>query len=121
MDIVAKVLVGVVAVLHVWFLVLEMFLWRGPQGRRTHGLSAADAEVTATLAANQGIYNGFVAAGLLYSLVAPTRVAFHFAVFFLVGVIVLGLYGAATASRRIVFFQSLPAALALAAVLVARA
>ncbi len=84
------------AVLQAWFMVLEMVLWRKPLERRTFNLTPERAEATATLAANQGLYNGFLAAGL----VAPQPTAFHFKLFFLVCVIVAGLFGAATVSRR---------------------
>ena len=111
---------GLIAILHVWFLVLEMFLWRTPLGRKTFGTSAQDAEVMATLAANQGLYNGFLAAGLAYSLIVRSPVDVHFQVFFLGCVLLAGLYGGFTASRRILVFQALPAAVALALVVLAR-
>lgn len=121
MSIVASVLVALVAVLHVWFLVLEMLLWRKPLGMRTFALTPERAELTASLAANQGLYNGFLAAGLAVGLVAPQPTAFHFKLFFLTCVIIAGLFGAATVSRRILLIQALPAALALVAVLLAGA
>lgn len=119
MTIIAVVLIGVTALLHLWFLVLEMFLWRTPFGMRTFGLSPQTAEATATLAANQGLYNGILAAGLGWSLVAPEETAFAFRVFFLLAVIVAGIFGGLTVSRRIILVQALPAALALGAVLLA--
>ncbi len=119
MSIVAAILVAIVAILHVWFLILEMVLWRKPVGMRTFDLTPERAELTATLAANQGLYNGFLAAGLFVGLLAPQPTAFHFKLFFLVCVIVAGLFGAATVSRRILLVQALPAALALAAVVLA--
>jgi putative membrane protein len=119
MTIVAVVLIGVTALLHLWFLVLEMFLWRTPFGMRTFGLTTQTAEATATLAANQGLYNGILAAGLGWSLVAPESTAFALRLFFLVAVIVAGIFGGLTVSRRIIFVQALPAALALGAVLLA--
>jgi len=119
MPIVASVLVAIVAILHVWFLVLEMVLWRKPLGMRTFGLTPEHAEITASLAANQGLYNGFLAAGLMVGLVAAEPTAFHFKLFFLVCVIVAGIFGAATVSRRILLVQALPATLALGAVLIA--
>ncbi|MBA2570547.1 MAG: DUF1304 domain-containing protein [Chloroflexi bacterium] len=119
MSIVAAVLIALVAALHVWFLVLEMILWQKPLGMRTFGLTAERAELTATLAANQGLYNGFLAAGLLVGLIAPQPTAFHFKLFFLACVIVAGVFGAATVSRRILLIQALPGALALGAVLLA--
>ncbi|WP_327011055.1 DUF1304 domain-containing protein [Dactylosporangium sp. NBC_01737] len=119
MNIVALVLVGLVAALHAYFLVLEMFLWTAPRTRAAFGTTAEFAEASKALAANQGLYNGFLAAGLVYGMIAEDPVGFAVRVFFLVCVIVAGLYGAATASRRILLVQALPGALALAAVLIA--
>ena len=110
----AHVLVLLVALLHVWFLVLEMFLWKTPLGRKTFGTTAEDAEKMAVLAANQGLYNGFLAAGLVFFLVRDGLVAGRTPLlFFLACVVVAGVYGAATANRRILFIQALPAAVAL--------
>ncbi|MFE1796453.1 DUF1304 domain-containing protein [Streptomyces sp. NPDC059517] len=120
MQTLANVLVGLVAVLHVYILVLEMFLWERKPGRGLHGFDAEMARATAPLAANQGLYNGFLAAGLIWGLIADDPTGFAAQVFFLVCVVVAGLYGAATANRRILFAQALPGALALTAVLVAR-
>ncbi|MEV6006472.1 DUF1304 domain-containing protein [Streptomyces sp. NPDC051976] len=119
MKVVAEILVGAVAAFHVYVMVLEMFLWQGPRGRALHGLNADGAKVTAPLAANQGLYNGFLAAGLVWGLIASDPVGFQAQVFFLCCVIVAGAYGAATASRKILFVQFAPAAVTLAAVLVA--
>lgn len=119
MDIVASVLVALVAALHAYFLVLEMFLWTAPRTRAAFGTTAEFAEQSKTLAANQGLYNGFLAAGLVWGLIADDPAGFAFRVFFLACVIVAGIYGAATASRRILLIQALPGALALAAVLIA--
>jgi putative membrane protein len=116
-NIVAGFLVGLVAALHLYFLVLEMFLWTTPTGRRVFGLEAAFAEESKSLAANQGLYNGFLVAGLVWGLVADRT---DVKVFFLVCVVVAGLYGAVTVSRRILVVQAAPAALALVAVLVSR-
>lgn len=116
MTTLATALVLLVAVLHALFLVLEMFLWTTPRGRAAFGTSVEDAETTKVLAANQGLYNGFLAAGLIWALWRGVDGAGREpAVFFLVCVLVAGLFGAATASRRILFVQALPAALALAA------
>lgn len=112
----ANVLITLVAIIHAYILVLEMFLWTRPAGRRAFGLSEAFASQTATLAANQGLYNGFLSAGLVYGLIQGTE-GFTFKVFFLVCVTVAGIYGAATASRKILFVQAVPALLALAALL----
>lgn len=116
MPIVANILVGLVAALHLYFLALEMFMWNTPTGRRVFGTTPEFAQASATLAANQGLYNGFLAVGLLWSLVRPG--AGHEMQRFLLGcVIVAGLYGGATVSRRILYVQALPAAVALALVL----
>ena len=113
MQLIAGALVVVVAALHVYFLVLEMFLWTTPFGRRTFGMSADLAQSTRTLAANQGLYNGFLAAGLLWGLVwygIPGGRAIL--TFFLGCVVIAGIYGAWTVSRRILFVQAAPAAIA---------
>ena len=116
MSTVAAIVVGLVALLHVWFLVLEMFLWDKPAGLKAFGQTLEAARASKVLAANQGLYNGFLAAGLAWGLAlgaAGTGVK----VFFLACVIVAGLFGAATASRKILFVQAIPAAIALALVL----
>jgi putative membrane protein len=115
-SLLARALLALVAALHLYFLVLEMFLWRRPTGRRVFRLTEAQAESTATLAANQGLYNGFLAAGLLWAVWAPPLMRVPLATFFAGCVVVAGLFGAATVSRRILIVQALPAALALAAV-----
>ena len=119
MRLAADILVALVALLHLWFLVLEMFLWDKPLGLKTFRHSAAEAAASKVLAANQGLYNGFLAAGLAWGLTlgaAGTSVK----VFFLACVIVAGVYGAATAAKKILYVQALPAAVALALVLLAR-
>ena len=116
----ANVLVGVVAALHAYFLVLEMFLWATPFGQKTFRRTRAQQEETKALAQNQGLYNGFLAAGLVWSFFAPPAFAFSLRAFFLACVIVAGAFGAATASRKILFVQALPGALALALVLAVR-
>jgi putative membrane protein len=114
MSWIANILVALVALLHVYFLVLEMFLWTKPQGLKTFRLSLEKATDSAILAANQGLYNGFLAAGLFWGLVHPTPTfAFQIKAFFLICVVVAGVYGAATVSRRILYVQAAPAALAL--------
>jgi putative membrane protein len=111
---IANVLVALVALLHIYFLVLEMFLWTKPLGLKTFGQSLEKATDSAVLAANQGLYNGFLAAGLVWGLVHPTPAfGFQIKAFFLLCVIVAGLYGATTVSRRILLVQAAPAALAL--------
>jgi putative membrane protein len=114
MNWIANLLVALVAALHIYFMVLEMFLWTKPQGLKTFHNSLEKAQDTAVLAANQGLYNGFLAAGLIWGLIqAVPGLAFQIKVFFLLCVIVAGVYGAATVSRRILFVQAAPAALAL--------
>lgn len=111
---IANLLVAVVAALHVYFLVLEMFLWTRPLGLKTFRNSIEKATESAVLAANQGLYNGFLAAGLIWGLLHPDAgVALQIKTFFLLCVIVAGIYGAATVSRRILYVQAAPAALAL--------
>jgi len=115
MIVIANVLVALVAVLHIYFLILEMFLWTKPIGLKTFGNSQERANAMAVLAANQGLYNGFLAAGLLWGLLqAVPAFALQIKVFFLICVIVAGVYGAYSVSRRILFVQAAPAALALA-------
>jgi putative membrane protein len=116
MSLASQVLAALVAVLHLYFLVLEMFLWTRPAGLRAFGQSREQAEASRVLAANQGLYHGFLAAGLLWSLLAPPELARPLRIFFLACVIAAGLYGGATASRKILFVQALPAAVALALV-----
>jgi putative membrane protein len=119
MNTLANVLVGLVALLHAGFLVLEMFLWKTPTGRRVFGLPPDVMAASAPLAANQGLYNGFLAAGLVWGLVlGPAGLSVK--VFFLSCVVVAGVFGGATAKRTILFVQALPGALALAAVGLAR-
>jgi putative membrane protein len=113
MRTIAVVLIAVVALLHLYFLVLEMFLWR-TRARRIFRMSAEKADATAQLAGNQGLYNGFLAAGLLWALLSGPDLAPR-ATFFLLCVAIAGIYGAATVQRTILFVQTLPAVLALAA------
>jgi len=116
MKIAADVLVGLVALLHIYFLVLEMFLWDKPKGMKTFGLTPEKAAMTKSLAMNQGLYNGFLAAGLAWGIWADL---FQVKVFFLGCVIIAGIFGAATASRKILWVQAVPGALALGLVLAA--
>ncbi len=113
MRVVALALIAVVALLHVSFLVLEMFLWR-TRARRSFGMTAEQADATAVLATNQGLYNGFLAAGLVWALVSGAELVPR-AEFFLWCVVVAGAFGAATVRRTILYVQALPAALALVA------
>ena len=108
----AAILVALVAIEHVYILVLEMFLWTKPAGLRAFGLSPDFAAQTATLAANQGLYNGFLAAGLFWSLIRKTD-QFAMQVFFLSCVVVAGIFGGVTAKTSILYIQALPAAAAL--------
>lgn len=108
----ANIIILLVALLHIYFLVLEMFLWDQPLGRKVFGLTPEQAQSTKVLAANQGLYNGFLAAGLIWSLSLGGAGA-PIAVFFLLCVLVAGLYGAATANKKILFVQALPAAIGL--------
>ncbi len=111
-----KFAVALIALLHVYIMILEMFLWTRPAGMRAFGTKPEFAEASKVLAANQGLYNGFLAAGLFWSLtlgVAGRPVA----IFFLACVIVAGLYGAATANRKILFVQAIPAGITLLVVL----
>ncbi len=120
MAVVSTALILFVIVFHVWAMVLEMFLWTKPLGRKTFGLSKEDAETSKTLAANQGLYNGFLAAGLLLSLFVPSPdTAFTLQVFFLACVSLAGLYGGITANMSILFMQGAPAMIALGLLLLA--
>jgi len=112
MPLLAHAVIALVALLHVWFLVLEMFLWEQPLGLRTFGQTRAAAAASKVLAANQGLYNGFLAAGLAWGLwLGPA--GFGVKVFFLGCVLVAGIFGGLTASRKILLVQALPAALGL--------
>jgi putative membrane protein len=118
--IIASIVVAAVALLHIYILVLEMFLWTSSRGRATFGTDLEFAKASAPLAANQGLYNGFLAAGLIWGLVAADVVGFPVKVFFLSCVIIAGIYGAATVNRRILFVQSVPAAVGLILVMISR-
>ena len=116
MSTAANVVVALIGILHVYILVLEMFLWDKPKGMKAFGQTPAQAAATKVLAANQGLYNGFLAAGLFWGLslgAGGTSVK----VFFLCCVLVAGLYGAATATKKILFIQAIPATIGLALVL----
>ncbi len=112
MSILTTAAISLVIVLHILFMVLEMFMWNTPFGRKTFGLKEDYAKQSAALAANQGLYNGFLAAGLLWGLVSTG--GFDALMFFLSCVIIAGIYGALTAKRSILFLQALPAAIAMA-------
>lgn len=112
MNALTNVLVGLVAALHVYFLVLEAFLWDTPYGRKTFGLTPEFASASKALAANQGLYNGFLAAGLVWGLTLGSA-GDAVKIFFLACVVVAGVFGAVTVSRKVLFIQALPAAVAL--------
>ena len=110
MTVISNLMIGVIAILHLGFLVLEMFFWNHPFGRKTFGLTKEASESSATLAANQGLYNGFLAAGLLWGLISGE---FSVNLFFLLCVLIAGMYGGFTAKRSILYIQALPAFLGL--------
>jgi putative membrane protein len=112
MSPVANILIGLVAVLHLGFLALEMFYWDHPFGRKTFKMTSEYSKASATLAANQGLYNGFLAAGLIWGLLSGDTAI---KTFFLVCVLVAGIFGGFTARRTILYIQALPALLALIA------
>jgi putative membrane protein len=112
----SNILIGLVALIHIYIVYLELFLWDKPQGMKAFGSTPEFAKASKVLAANQGLYNGFLAAGLIWGLWQGAA-GFDVKVFFLLCVIIAGLYGAATASRKILFVQALPAGLALLALL----
>lgn len=119
MYLATNVVISFVAALHLYFLVLEMFLWTKPAGRKAFGLTLEQAQSTKVLAANQGLYNGFLAAGLVWGLYLGAA-GNPIKVFFLGCVVVAGVYGAATASKKILFIQALPAAVGLGLLALAR-
>lgn len=113
----SNVIVGLIAALHLWFLVIEMFLWTKPYGLRVFRQSLETAKTSQVLAANQGLYNGFLAAGLLWGILEPSPiVAYQFKIFFLTCVMAAGIFGAFTVSRKILYVQAIPAMLGLAVV-----
>ena len=122
MNTVATIAVLLVAALHAYFMVLEMVLWTKPFGRKAFALTPEFAEATKGLAANQGLYNGFLVAGLLWSVIAglTTPLGFAVATFFLVCVVVAGVFGGITVNRKILWVQALPGAIALILVWLAR-
>jgi len=118
MEMAAQIAVALLAALHIYILVLEMFLWDKPRGLRAFGLTPELAKATRTLAANQGLYNGFLAAGLIWGLGCGQR-GVPVLIFFTICVVVAGVFGAVTANRKILFVQAIPGAVALALVLAA--
>lgn len=120
MSILATLSIAALSLLHIYILTLEMFFWTTPRGHKAFGLKPDFAIKTKTLAANQGLYNGFLAAGLFWSLIHPVpEIGKQLSLFFAGCVLVAGVYGGVTASRKIVFVQGVPAAVAIAAVLLA--
>lgn len=113
MSLVANGVVALIGLLHVYILVLEMFLWDKPAGLRAFGQTPASAAASKVLAANQGLYNGFLAAGLFWGL-SLGAAGLGVKTFFLLCVLVAGLYGGATAGKKILYIQALPAAIGLA-------
>lgn len=120
MTTLSAIAIVLVALLHLYFLVLEMFFWDKPRGMRVFGLTPEFAKASKALAANQGLYNGFLAAGLLWG-ASLGAAGYPISVFFLLCVIVAGVFGAATVNRRILWVQAFPAVVALALVLLSRA
>ena len=112
----ALILIALIALLHVYILVVEMFLWDRPYGLKAFGNTPEKARITKVMAQNQGLYNGFLAAGLFWSLLVPETYAIALANFFLGCVLVAGIYGGLTASKKIIYIQAVPALLALLAV-----
>jgi len=112
MNIFAGLMVALVALLHLYFLILEMYFWEKPLGLRTFGIKPEFAKATRSLAANQGLYNGFLAAGLMWGLILGSE-GYSIKIFFLACVIVAGIFGAVTANRKILYVQALPAFIAM--------
>ena len=117
MSTLANIVITIIALMHVWFLILEMLLWDKPTGRRAFGTTAEYAAQTKVLAANQGLYNGFLAAGLFWGLLLGGSEGLHVKLFFLGCVLVAGIYGGLTATRKVLWIQAAPAAAGLALVL----
>jgi putative membrane protein len=113
MYLASNIVVAIIAFVHIYILILEMFLWEKPAGLRAFGQTAQNARTTKVLAANQGLYNGFLAAGLFWGLWLGADGS-DVKIFFLACVLIAGFYGAATASRKILFIQAFPAAIGLA-------
>ncbi|RYY80214.1 MAG: DUF1304 domain-containing protein [Moraxellaceae bacterium] len=114
-----KILIGLIGLLHIYFLVLEMFLWDKPMGLKVFANTPEKAVLTKVLAQNQGLYNGFLAAGLFWALTLHDNFLFQVATFFLSCVVVAGVFGAITVSRKILYIQAMPAVLALMALYLA--
>jgi putative membrane protein len=119
MSILADIVIAIIALMHVWFLILEMLLWDKPTGLRAFGLTPEFAAQSKVLAANQGLYNGFLAAGLFWGLLLGGSEGTHVKIFFLGCILVAGVYGGFTATRKVLWIQAAPAAVGLALVLLA--
>ncbi|MFC3652308.1 DUF1304 domain-containing protein [Dyella humi] len=117
MSTLANIVVTIIALMHVWFLILEMVLWDKPAGRRAFGTTAEYAAQTRVLAANQGLYNGFLTAGLFWGLIVGGMEGTHVKLFFLACILVAGVYGGFSATRKVLWIQGLPAAIGIALVL----
>ena len=115
---ISKILILLIALLHVYILILEMFLWQTPKGLKAFGNTPEKAQITKPLAQNMGLYNGFLAAGLLWTLFATAELYQSLAYFFLGCVLVAGVYGSITASRKILFIQAIPALVAIISVII---
>ena len=119
MEIISAVLVSVVAIEHIYILFLEMFLWTKPKGMKVFGTTPEQAESSKALAANQGLYNGFLSAGLIWGLMHPVaETGIQIQIFFLICIIAAGIYGGLTAKRSIMFVQGLPALIALLSIFI---
>ncbi len=118
-TLISRILVALVALEHIYILYLEMFLWTTPKGRQTFGITKHEAEMSKILAASQGLYNGFLAAGLIWGLVYPIFViGLHIQMFFLACIIIAGIYKGLTIRRAIFFIQGMPALIAMAGVII---
>ena len=117
MKLVSNILTGIVALSHIWFMVLEMFLWNTATGHKTFKLTPEFAEASAALAANQGLYNGFLAAGLIWAIASKRN---DLKIFFLTCVLVAGVFGAVTVGSSILYVQALPALAALAVLMISK-
>ena len=119
-NILANIVVGLIGLLHVYILVLEMFLWDKPKGLKAFGNTQAAATATKVLAANQGLYNGFLAAGLFWGLLTGGSEGFNIKLFFLVCIAIAGVYGGMTASKKIIYIQTVPAIISIVLLFLSR-
>jgi len=117
MNVIANIVIAIIAILHIGFLILEMFLWTKPFGLKTFNMTKEVAKSSATLAANQGLYNGFLAAGLFWGIFSDMV---SVKIFFLICVLIAGIYGGLTAKRSILYMQALPALIGLILVFLSR-